>query len=84
MKFNPDKMCFGLDEELDRQSFATFLWLCGQPEFLEAFTSRVSSKEIDCYVSDFMGLLKKHLSKEEYHRFFLGETDHHHSDKTEE
>ena len=76
-KFDPDKMCFGLDEKLDRQSFATFLWLSGQPEFAETLSERVSRKEIDTHITAFMTLLKKHLSKQEYHRFFLHEDDHH-------
>ena len=76
MKLNPDKICFGLSEELDRQSFATFLWLAGQPEFAETLSSRVSSEEIDNHVTDFMALIKKYLTKQEYHRFFLLEEDH--------
>ncbi len=83
MKFDPDKMCFGLSEESDRQSFATFLWLSGQPEFAETLATRVSSEEIDTHVTAFMTLLKKHINKDEYHRFFLGETDHNHSDHKE-
>ncbi len=77
MKYDPDKICFGLTEELDRESFATFLWLSGQPEFAETLSSRISCEEIDTHVTAFMNLLKKYLDKQEYHRFFLHEKDHH-------
>jgi len=77
MKLDPEKICFGLSEELDRQSFATFLWLSGQPDFAETLSSRISMEDIDTHVTAFMGLLRKHLDKQEYHRFFLHEEDHH-------
>ena len=78
MKFDPDKICFGLSEELDRQSFATFLWLSGQPEFAETLSSRISCEEIDTHVTAFMALLRKYLDNQEYHHFFLQEENHHH------
>ncbi len=84
MKLDPDKICFGLSEELDRQSFATFLWLSGRPEFAETLSSRVTSEEIDSHITAFMALIKKHLTKQEYHRFFLLEEHNHHADTPQE
>lgn len=80
MKLDPNKICFGLSEELDRQSFATFLWLSGQPEFAEILSERISREEIDSHVTFFMTLLTKYLDKKEYHQFFLLEEDHSHGD----
>ena len=84
MKFDPDKMCFGLSEELDRSSFATFLWLSGQPELAEMLAARVTTKEIDLHITAFMGLLKKYLTNQEYHRFFLLDENHRHTDTPRE
>ncbi|MFH0781492.1 MAG: hypothetical protein V2B20_06000 [Pseudomonadota bacterium] len=80
MNLEPDKMCFGLTEELDRQSLATFLQLCGRPEFAELFAKRLSSGEIIQFVDGFFDLLKKHLSKNEYHQIFLQDLNHHHEE----
>lgn len=80
MNLEPDKMCFGLTEELDRQSLATFLQLSGRPEFAELFAKRLSSEEIIQFVDAFFELLKKHLNKSEYHQLFLLDRDHHHKE----
>ncbi len=81
MKLDPSKICFGLTEEIDRQSLATFLKLAGQEEFAELLSSRLSSKEILELVDGFMILLRKHLSEDEYHRLFLQDEHHHHDQK---
>lgn len=80
MNIEPEKMCFGLSEELDRQSFSTFLQLCGRPEFAEVFAKRLSSGEIGQFVDGFFELLRKHLSKNEYHALFLLDPDHDHKE----
>jgi hypothetical protein len=77
MKLAPEKICFGLTEELDRQSLATFLQLSGNKDFAELFSSRLSSEEINHYIDHFTDLLKKHINQNEYHQFFLGESHHH-------
>ena len=76
-KLDPSKICFGLTDELDRQSLATFLKLGGQDEFAKLFAERLSSEEIIRFVDDFMNLLRKHLTENEYHRIFLGDVHHH-------
>ncbi len=53
MNLEPDKMCFGLTEELDRQSLATLLQLSGRPEFAELFAKRLASAEIIQFVDAF-------------------------------
>ncbi len=77
MKSDTDSICFGLSEELDRSSFAAFLRLSGQPEFAELLASKLSREEIDTHVDTFMALLRKHLTEDEYHSFFLNEQHNH-------
>lgn len=77
MNLDPGKMCFGLTEDLDRQSFSIFLRLCGQKELAELLSAKLSSEEISQFVDTFFLLLKKYLSKEEYHRYFLLDPHHH-------
>lgn len=78
MGITPDQMCFGLSEELDRQSFACFLETAGKKDFAETLAARLSSEEILELVDAFTGLLRRHLSEDEYHRLFLGDTSPHH------
>lgn len=81
MKLDPTKICFGLSEELDRQSFVTFLQLSGDEKFADLLSSRLSSEEIIEFTDNFMVLLRKHLSEQEYHRLFLQDEHHHHDHK---
>lgn len=59
---------------------ATFLQLCGRQEFAEIFAKRLASEEILHLVDNFFTLMKKHLSKNEYHQLFLLEANHHHEE----
>lgn len=77
MKLDTSKMCFGLTKELDQQSLATFLQLCGRPQFSKEFSARLSSEEIIELVDHVMKLLRTHLNENEYHRLFLGDSHHH-------
>ena len=78
MTFLPDQMCFGLTEELDRQSFACFLQLAGNRQFSDTLAARATSHEILQFVDSFTQLLRKHLSEDEYHSLFLQDTSHSH------
>ncbi len=78
---SPDKMCFGLSDDLDRQSFICFLQMAGRKEFAEAFAEKLSSEEILNFVDNFMSLLRKHLSENEYHSLFLQDESHHGQEK---
>jgi len=79
MTIEPDKMCFGLTEDLDKQSFACFLQLAGEKQFAETLANRAESKEIIDFVDSFTGLLRKYLSEEEYHTLFLQDSSHSHN-----
>lgn len=72
MPITVNEMCFGLSEEHDTESFALFLQLLGKREFAELFAKRLSSKEIDEYVSYCTNLMTRHLTEQEYHDQFLG------------
>ncbi|MDF1577365.1 MAG: hypothetical protein RQ753_00510 [Desulfurivibrionaceae bacterium] len=68
-------MVFGFDRATDETSLAVFLEkIAGRP-MLQTLVPRLENHEIEGIVDLFTGLMKKHLSKEEYHRFFLGEAD---------
>ncbi len=84
MTIQADHMCFGLTEELDRQSFVCFLQLAGNHEFAETLARRVSSEEIITFVDSFTNLLRQYLSEEEYHSLFLQDASHHHNPSDKE
>ncbi len=69
-------MCFGLSEDLDKQSFACFLQLAGDQHFAQTLAKRLSTTEILAHVDAFTHLLRQHLSEDEYHRLFLGDDSH--------
>lgn len=69
-------MCFGLSEDLDKQSFACFLQLAGDQRFAQTLAKRLSTTEILAHVDAFTHLLRQHLSEDEYHRLFLGDDSH--------
>jgi hypothetical protein len=84
MTIDSSKMCFGLSEDLDKESFSCFLQLAGRAQFAESLAARLSSDEIDECVSFLMGLIVKHLSEDEYHSLFLCDRDHSHGKKSHE
>lgn len=81
MTIKSDQMCFGLTEDLDRQSFACFLQLAGDKKFAEVLAGRVSSEEILHFVDSFTHLLREHLNENEYHRLFLQDDSHNHHEE---
>ncbi|WP_163337057.1 hypothetical protein [Desulfopila sp. IMCC35008] len=80
-KITADRMCFGLSPELDKQSFCCFLQLAGGTEFSETLADRVSTDEIDDFITSFTRLMKKHLSEHEYHTIFLQQKRSHKQEK---
>lgn len=81
MTIKPEKMCFGLTEELDKESFSCYLQIAGRKEFADILAERVSSEEILTFVDSFTALLRKYLSENEYHSLFLQDDDHSHHDE---
>ncbi len=80
-KLTADRMCFGLSPELDKQSFCCFLQLAGGTNFSETLAERVSTEEIDDFITSFTKLMKKHLSEHEYHTIFLQQIRSHKQEK---
>jgi len=77
MNLDPHQMCFGLNLDLDRESVSSFLQLLGRPALVETLASRLSSEEIQELVHFLTGVLKKHMSEDEYHELFLLERSPH-------
>jgi hypothetical protein len=71
MVLDSRQICFGLNQQLDQQSFSCFLQLAGRQEFADFLSQRLSEQEIHGFVDFFTALLKRSLSEEEYHHLFL-------------
>ncbi len=71
MTQKPARICFGLTEEMDRESFTLFLQLAGNPDLAKTLSERMTLEQIDQFVDAFTHLLKEHLSEKEYHSLFL-------------
>lgn len=77
MTTDPSHICFGLSTDLDQSSLSIFLQLAGKPEFTKLLANRLDSQEITGLVDNFMELIRKHLSEDEYHTVFLGDQSPH-------
>jgi hypothetical protein len=65
------EICFGLDRATDEQSLKLFLGKIADPVLLELLLPRLSDPEIHATVDFLTGLLRRHLSKQEYHKLLL-------------
>ncbi len=68
-------VAFGLSREIDEASLVVYLQKFSDDRLLEVLRGRLSDEEIQRTVDWIMGLLRKHLNGEEYHRLFLGEEE---------
>ena len=64
-------MAFGYSREEDERSLIAFLQKFSDDDLMELLSGRLSDSEIEALVDHLIGLMKKHLSEEEYHRYFL-------------
>jgi len=64
-------MAFGYSREEDESSLIVLLQKFSDDELMQLLSRRVSDSEIEILVDLLTGLMKKHLSGEEYHRYFL-------------
>lgn len=71
-------MYFGLNRTTDEQSLITFLNCFSQEGLCRVLVPRMSEDEIHQVVDLLTGIMRNHLSEEEYHRLFLGDEHHHH------
>ena len=66
-------MAFGYSREEDESSLIVLLQKISDDELMQLLSRRISDSEIESLVDLLTGLMKKHLSGEEYHRYFLKE-----------
>ena len=64
---------FGLSRELDESSLIVYLQKFSDDRLMEVLRSRLSNEEILHAIDWITGLLRRHFTEEEYHRFFLRE-----------
>ena len=66
-------VAFGLSREIDEAALVVYLQKFSDDKLMEVIRGRLSDEEIQHTIDWITGLLKKHLSHEEYHRLFLRE-----------
>ena len=64
-------MAFGYSREEDERSLIVFLQKFSDDELVQLMSKRFSDSDIENLVDLLSGLMKKHLSEEEYHHYFL-------------
>ena len=64
-------MAFGYSREEDERSLVAFLQKFSDDDLMRLLCSRLGDSEIEELVDRLTGILKKHLSEAEYHRYFL-------------
>jgi hypothetical protein len=67
------RIAFGVDRETDEQSLMAYLQRLTDDDLLAVLVPRLSEGEIQETVDFAGGLLRRHLSDDEYHRLFLKE-----------
>ncbi len=65
-------LAFGLSREIDEASLIVYLQKFSDDRLMETLRKRLSDEEIRQIHDWIVGLLKKHLTHEEYHRLFIG------------
>jgi len=66
-------VAFGLSREIDEASLTVYLQAFSDDRLMETVRGRLSDEEIGQGIDWITGLLRKHLSHDEYHRLFLQE-----------
>jgi hypothetical protein len=64
-------LAFGYSREEDERALIAFLQKFSDDDLMKLLSSRLSHAEIENLVDLLTGLMKKHLSEEEYHQYFL-------------
>jgi len=64
-------MAFGYSREEDERSLIVFLQKFSDDDLMRLLCSRLGDSEIEELVDRLTGLMKRHLSEAEYHRYFL-------------
>ncbi|MFH1674014.1 MAG: cytoplasmic protein [Pseudomonadota bacterium] len=69
--YDEGKIVFGLDRKTDEKSLIAYLQKFTDDELMQILAKRLSDDEIREVIDYILGILKRHLKEEEYHRFFL-------------
>ncbi len=64
---------YGLNRETDENTIIYYLQKFSDDRLMSLMRSRMSDDELEALFSQLSNLLRKHLSEEEYHRYFLKE-----------
>ena len=64
-------LAFGYSREEDERALIAFLQKFSDDDLMRLLSSRLRNSEIENLVDLLTSLMKKHLSEEEYHRYFL-------------
>lgn len=72
------EILFGLNRVEDERSLADFLRLFSHEELSSVLIPRLSDDEIHEIVDLLATVMRKHLTKKEYHTLFLADPDHSH------
>jgi hypothetical protein len=70
-------MYFGINRTTDEQSLISFLQHFSNDRLTSELVPRMTDQEITQVIDLLSGIMKNHLTGDEYHSLFLGE-DHHH------
>lgn len=62
---------FGLDRETDEHTLTFYLQKFSDDLLFGLLRKRMSDTELEALFNHIAGILKRHLSEEEYHRYFL-------------
>ena len=69
--YDEENIAFGLDRETDEKSLTAYLQKFTDDEMMRILVKRLSDDDISGILDYILGILKKHLKEEEYHRIFL-------------
>ena len=67
------EILFGLNRAEDERSLAAFLRLFSRQELTGILIPRLDDREIDQIVDLLSTIMRRHLTKEEYHSLFLAD-----------
>lgn len=76
--YDEGSIVFGMSREMDEKSSIAFLQKFTDDDLMELLVKRLSDSEINEVLDLVTRVLKKHLSEEEYHQYFLKEEGHTH------
>jgi hypothetical protein len=66
-------IAFGFDRATDERSFGIFLERFVDKKLMETLLPRLQDEDIQATVDFLTGIMRKHLSEQEYHTLFLAE-----------